>query len=88
VLESDPTSEDWWRAARSGPADPDLRCTALALLDAALAGMPRLDRGYIPATAPALVAEYRDRFVAAGRCPADELLERHAARPEDPATWM
>jgi len=88
VLESDPTSEDWWRAARSGPADPELRQTALALLDAALAGMRRLDRGYIPATAPALVAEYRDRFVAAGRCPADELLERHTSRPEDPSTWM
>ncbi|HEX6493687.1 MAG TPA: glutamate-cysteine ligase family protein [Candidatus Dormibacteraeota bacterium] len=88
VLESDPTSEDWWRAARSGPADPQLRCTATALLDAAIAGMARLDRGYVPATAPALVSEYRDRFVAAGRCPADELLERHTARPEDPATWM
>ena len=88
VLETDPTSADWWRAARLGPADPELRCTALALLDAALAGMARLDRGYVPATAPALVSEYRDRFVAAGRCPADELLERHMARPEDPTTWM
>jgi glutamate--cysteine ligase len=88
VLESDPTSDDWWRAARSGPADPELRATALALLDAAVAGMRRLDRGYIPATAPAVVAEYRDRFVAAGRSPSDELLERHSARPEDPATWM
>jgi glutamate--cysteine ligase len=88
VLESDATGDDWWRAARSGPADPELRSTALALFDAALAGMQRLDRGYIPATAPALVTEYRDRFVAAGLCPADELLEHHTARPEDPTTWM
>lgn len=88
VLESDPVSDDWWRAARLGPADPELRHTALSLFDAALAGMRRLDRGFLPAEAIASTAEYRERFVAAGRCPADELLERYTARPEEPTTWM
>jgi hypothetical protein len=50
--------------------------------------MGRLDRGYLPPEASALVAEYRERFVAAGRCPADELLERYAAQPEEPSTWI
>ncbi len=88
VLETDPVSDDWWRAARLGTADPELRHTAVTLFDAALAGMRRLDRGYLPAEAIALVDEYRERFVAAGRCPADDLLERYTARPEEPTTWM
>jgi glutamate--cysteine ligase len=88
VLESEPTSDDWWRAAWQSTGDATLRRTALALFDAALRGMSSLDRGYLPDSAPALVAEYRERFVAAGRCPADELLAEHAARPEEPSTWM
>lgn len=87
LLEADPTGDDWWRAARQSTTDPELRGTALALFDAALAGMTRLDRGYLPASAPALVAEYRERFVAAGRCPADEMLERYTDRPEELSTW-
>jgi glutamate--cysteine ligase len=80
-------SQAWWRAARRATADPELRRAALDLFDAALTGMRRLDGGYLPPEAPALVAEYRERFVAAGRCPADDLLERHTARPEELATW-
>jgi glutamate--cysteine ligase len=80
-------AEAWWRAARCATADPELRRTALHLFDAALAGMGRLDGGYLPRKAPALVAEYRERYVAAGRCPADDLLEGHTARPEELTTW-
>jgi glutamate--cysteine ligase len=87
ALDGTGAGDGWWRAARRGTADPELGLTALHLFDAALEGMHRLDAGYLPATAPALVAEYRERFVAAGRSPADELLAQHIARPEELTTW-
>jgi glutamate--cysteine ligase len=81
-------AEAWWCAAGEGITDPGLRRTAADLFDIALAGMRRLEPGYLPPEAPALVAEYRERYVGSGRCPADDLLERHLARPEELTTWM
>jgi glutamate--cysteine ligase len=61
---------DHWRgAARHGLAHPALRAAAQAVFPAALAGLGRL--GADRATVAAAEA-FHDRFVAQGRCPADD----------------
>jgi glutamate--cysteine ligase len=61
---------DHWRGApRHGLAHPALRAAAQAVFPAALAGLGRL--GADRATMAAAVA-FHDRFVAQGRCPADD----------------
>ncbi|EGX56052.1 glutamate--cysteine ligase [Streptomyces zinciresistens K42] len=62
----------WLDAARSGLADPELREVAAACFAAALEALPRMgaDTRVVDA-----VAAYRDRHVARGRCPADDLLD-------------
>ncbi|MEU8752681.1 ergothioneine biosynthesis glutamate--cysteine ligase EgtA [Streptomyces chartreusis] len=62
----------WLDAARSGLADPELREVAEVCFAAALEALPRL--GATTAVTDA-VATYRDRYVARGRCPADDLLD-------------
>ncbi|MEU1402801.1 ergothioneine biosynthesis glutamate--cysteine ligase EgtA [Streptomyces sp. NPDC005728] len=62
----------WTDAARHGLADPELREAAAACFAAALEALPRL--GAAPAVLDA-VAAYLDRYVARGRCPADDLLD-------------
>ncbi|MEV8427149.1 ergothioneine biosynthesis glutamate--cysteine ligase EgtA [Streptomyces sp. HUAS 31] len=62
----------WLDAARSGLADPELREVAEVCFAAALEALPRL--GATAAVTDA-VAAYRDRYVARGRCPADDLLD-------------
>ncbi|MFG2269490.1 ergothioneine biosynthesis glutamate--cysteine ligase EgtA [Streptomyces chartreusis] len=62
----------WLDAARSGLADPELREVADVCFAAALEALPRL--GATAAVTDA-VAAYRDRYVARGRCPADDLLD-------------
>ncbi|ELS58350.1 ergothioneine biosynthesis glutamate--cysteine ligase EgtA [Streptomyces viridochromogenes] len=62
----------WIDAARSGPADPELREVALECFAAALDALPRLGA---TAKVTDAVAAYRDRYVSAGRCPADDLLD-------------
>ena len=59
----------WRSAARHGLADPALRAAATRVFPAALEGMARLG-----ADRTTLVAAeaFHDRFVARGRCPADE----------------
>lgn len=63
----------WTDAARRGLADPELREAADLCFTAALEALPRLG-----ATAEVIgaVAAYRDRYVARGRCPAHDLLDR------------
>ncbi|MGW3464050.1 ergothioneine biosynthesis glutamate--cysteine ligase EgtA [Streptomyces olivaceoviridis] len=63
----------WVDAARSGLADPELREAADVCFAAALDALPRL--GATTRVTDA-VAAYRDRYVARGRCPADDLLDR------------
>ncbi|MDQ0994329.1 ergothioneine biosynthesis glutamate--cysteine ligase EgtA [Streptomyces sp. V3I7] len=65
----------WIDAARSGPADRELREAAVICFAAALEALPRL--GATPEVTAA-VAAYRDRYVVRGRCPADDLLDRGA----------
>src|SRR5207302_336271 len=50
-----PDTVAWARAARLGVEDPDLRRTALDILDIAVAGAARLPAGYLPPR-PARVA--------------------------------
>ncbi|MDO0924613.1 ergothioneine biosynthesis glutamate--cysteine ligase EgtA [Streptomyces sp. TG1A-8] len=66
----------WTDAARHGPADPGLRAAAVACFTAALEALPRL--GATTAVTDA-VAAYLNRYVARGRCPADDLLDRSRA---------
>ncbi|MEU5521607.1 ergothioneine biosynthesis glutamate--cysteine ligase EgtA [Streptomyces sp. NPDC047860] len=62
----------WWDAARVGLADPELREVAAACFEAALRALPRL--GAVGEIVDAVEA-YRDRYVARGRCPADDTLD-------------
>jgi glutamate--cysteine ligase len=62
----------WLRAARLGPADPGLARASLACFEAADAALGR------SAASPAIrqqVADFADRYVQRGRCPADDMLE-------------
>lgn len=62
-------ADHWRNAARHGLAHPALQEAAAVVLPAALDGMGRL--GVDPVTVAAAEA-FHDRFVAQGRCPADE----------------
>ncbi len=67
-----PRSTAWRRAARYGLADPALRAAAEDCFAAAADALPRLG-----ASAPVreAVAAFTERYVARGRCPADDLLD-------------
>ncbi|MBC7375225.1 MAG: ergothioneine biosynthesis glutamate--cysteine ligase EgtA, partial [Frankiales bacterium] len=70
-----PVERRWVDAARLGPSDPALGAAATGCLLAAADALPRLG-------APELVAPvlaYAERFTSRGRCPADDLLDSHAA---------
>ncbi|GHE30557.1 ergothioneine biosynthesis glutamate--cysteine ligase EgtA [Streptomyces capitiformicae] len=67
-----PRNPLWVAAARSGLADPELRDAAAVCFAAAAEALPRLGASTEVQDA---VAEFTDRYVARGRCPADELLD-------------
>ncbi|MEU5096247.1 ergothioneine biosynthesis glutamate--cysteine ligase EgtA [Streptomyces sp. NPDC020996] len=62
----------WSDAARLGLADPELHEAAVGCFTAALEALPRLGAG---AEVTHAVTEYLERYVAPGRCPADDLLD-------------
>ncbi|MCG0287864.1 ergothioneine biosynthesis glutamate--cysteine ligase EgtA [Streptomyces sp. PSAA01] len=66
-----PGNRLWRAAARHGLADPELRAAAVSCFATALDALPRI--GASPAIIAA-VAGFTDRYVARGRCPADDLL--------------
>ncbi|MGW0822926.1 ergothioneine biosynthesis glutamate--cysteine ligase EgtA [Streptomyces sp. NPDC002845] len=68
-----PCNPLWISAARSGLADPELHEAAVVCFDAAREALPRLGAS---AGVQEAVAEFTDRYVARGRCPADDLLSR------------
>ncbi|WP_369251007.1 ergothioneine biosynthesis glutamate--cysteine ligase EgtA [Streptomyces sp. R41] len=68
-----PCNPLWQEAARNGLADPELREAAVTCFAAAAEALPRL--GATTAVLDA-VAEFTDRYVARGRCPADDLLSQ------------
>ncbi len=75
TMATSPTAGLWEEAARCGLAHPLLASAAQACFGAALAGLDRA--GTDTDTMDACVA-FDDRFVARGRCPADELVQAWA----------
>jgi glutamate--cysteine ligase len=72
------TSRLWERAARDALTDPALAAAARELFVAAYAALAR--QGVARELRDA-VADYTERYVLRGRCPADDVLDRAAARP-------
>jgi ergothioneine biosynthesis glutamate--cysteine ligase EgtA len=62
----------WLRAARLGPADPGLARAGLACFEAADAA---LSRSGAPPAVREQVADFAERYLRRGRCPADDMLE-------------
>jgi glutamate--cysteine ligase len=75
----------WIAAARQGLSHPHLAKAARECFEAALEAQPRA--GASPDTVAA-VADYYDRFVARGRCPADDVLDAWAAGESPNAAWQ
>ncbi|HEY3687539.1 MAG TPA: ergothioneine biosynthesis glutamate--cysteine ligase EgtA [Streptosporangiaceae bacterium] len=73
----EPVATAWPEAARDAMADPALARCVRTLFEAALAALPRIGA---PAELTRLVADYADRYVARGRCPADDVLAAPYAR--------
>ncbi|MFF1923931.1 ergothioneine biosynthesis glutamate--cysteine ligase EgtA [Streptomyces sp. NPDC058221] len=67
---SAPRNPLWLAAARDGLADPELRVAAAACFELAMEALPRM--GATRAVQDT-VAAFHDRYVARGRCPADDL---------------
>jgi ergothioneine biosynthesis glutamate--cysteine ligase EgtA len=67
-----PAAEIWRRAARIGPADPDLAKAARVCFAAAESA---LVRSGVPAALARAVSDFADRYTERGRCPAHDLLD-------------
>lgn len=67
-----PRNPLWDAATRDGLTDPELREAAAVCFAAAVEALPRLGASSEVLDA---VAAYTDRYVARGRCPADDLLD-------------
>jgi len=68
-----PGAEDpWLRAARCGPADPQISQASKRCFEAAGAALGRLG---VPAAIRRAVADFTERYVQKDRCPADDQLE-------------
>ncbi|MFJ4848459.1 ergothioneine biosynthesis glutamate--cysteine ligase EgtA [Streptomyces sp. NPDC088733] len=67
-----PRNPLWQRAARHALADPELHATAVTCFAAAREALPRLGASD---AVQAVVADFTERFVLRGRCPADDLLD-------------
>jgi glutamate--cysteine ligase len=66
------TGNPWLRAARDGPADPEIARASQQCFEAANAA---LGRAGAPADIRQSVAEFTERYVLRRRCPADDQLE-------------
>jgi len=64
--------DPWLRAARHGPADPELSRASKGCFEAAEAA---LSRAGTPELIMAAVADFTERYVQQDRCPADDQLE-------------
>ncbi|WP_327289291.1 ergothioneine biosynthesis glutamate--cysteine ligase EgtA [Streptomyces sp. NBC_01198] len=67
-----PPDDVWRRAARIGPADPDLGKAVRACFTAAESALARSDS---PAALRAAVAGFAERYAERGRCPAHDQLD-------------
>jgi ergothioneine biosynthesis glutamate--cysteine ligase EgtA len=66
------TQDPWLRAARNGPADPHIGRASKECFEAANAA---LGRSGAPAPIRQAVADFTERYVLSGRCPADDQLQ-------------
>ncbi len=76
----------WLRAARHGPADPLIGAASRRCFEAAEAALVRLSA---PQQVRQAVAAFAGRYVDAGRCPADDLIDEARAgngKPPAPAS--
>ncbi len=64
--------DPWLRAARNGPADPQIGQASKRCFEAAVTALGRLG---VPATIRRAVADFTERYVQRDRCPADDQLE-------------
>lgn len=80
-----PRNPLWTAAARDGLTDPELRQAAAVCFALALEALPRIGASRAVVDA---VAGFHDRYVARGRCPADDLRDLltsgPAHRPDHP----
>ncbi|MER0246325.1 ergothioneine biosynthesis glutamate--cysteine ligase EgtA [Streptomyces sp. HSW2009] len=76
-----PRNPLWERAAQQGLGDPELHAAAVACFAAAQEALPRLGA---PPTVAAAVAAFDDRYVARGRCPADDVLDSISGKDDRP----
>ncbi|MEC4020727.1 ergothioneine biosynthesis glutamate--cysteine ligase EgtA [Streptomyces sp. H27-D2] len=67
-----PRNPLWHSAAHDGLGDPELHAAAVICFAAAREALPRLGAS---AALTDLVTDFTDRYVARGRCPADDLLD-------------
>lgn len=67
-----PSDDVWRRAARIGPADPDLGKAVRACFTAAESALSRSDS---TAALRAAVAGFAERYAERGRCPAHDQLD-------------
>jgi glutamate--cysteine ligase len=73
VWEGSPDAGDpWLRAARQGPADPQIGQASKGCFEAAATA---LGRQGVPSAIRRAVAEYTERYVQKDRCPADDQLD-------------
>ncbi|GAB3648717.1 ergothioneine biosynthesis glutamate--cysteine ligase EgtA [Glycomyces tarimensis] len=73
-----PPWRTWLRAARTGLDEPDLAEAARACFAAATEALARTD---VPESLRVALAEFADRYVERGRCPADDQLPAHQEIP-------
>lgn len=71
-------ADPWLRAARHGPADPGIAVASKCCFEAAQAALRRLGA---PAGVIDAVTDFSERYVAAGRCPADDRLDEARLDP-------
>ena len=76
-----PALDPWLRAARHGPADPELGRAARSCLAAAESALARLPDARELRDA---VAAFADRYTERGRCPADDQLDALEGRDRAP----
>jgi ergothioneine biosynthesis glutamate--cysteine ligase EgtA len=73
VWDGPPDAGDpWLRAARSGPADPQISQASKRCFEAAGAALARLN---MPAAIRRAVSDFTERYVLKDRCPADDQMD-------------
>ncbi len=80
-------AELWRRAAERGLRDAEIAGLAARVWAAAVAGAERLPVSFVGAAHLAATQRFLDRYVGAGRMPADDVAERLATSPAAALEW-